>query len=62
MERYQKEKFVRYGVKSKVGGRAKLMFGFVVQKECKSIIELNKTNRTIVKLQLDGENEHVCNN
>ena len=49
MEQHQKEKFVRCGVKSEVGRRTKLMFGFVVQKEFKGIIKLNKTSRTIVK-------------
>ena len=59
MEQHQKEKSVQCDVKSEVGGRAKPMFGLVVQKECKDILESNKTSRTIVKFQWDGENEYV---
>ena len=50
---------MRCGEKSEVGGRIKSMFEFVVQKECKGIIELNKTSRTIVKFQLNGD-ERTC--
>ena len=59
MEQHHKEKFVRYDVKSEVEGRAKPMFGFVVQKKCNGIMELNKTSRTIVKFQWEVENEYV---
>ena len=62
MEQHQKEKFVRCDVKFEVGGRARPMFGFVMQKEYKGIMELNMSSCTIVKFQLDGENEHVLNN
>jgi len=62
VEQHQKENFVRCDVKFEVGGRAKPMFGFVVQKECKGIMELNMTSRTIINCQWDGENEHVLNN
>ena len=59
VEQHQKEKFVRYDVKCEVGGHAKPMFGFVLQKECKGIMELNMISYTIVKFQLDEVNEHV---
>ena len=45
--------------KFEVGGCIQPMFGFIVQKECKGIIELNKTSRTIVKFQLNGD-EQTC--
>ena len=59
MEQHQKENFVQCDVKSEVRGRAKQMFGFVVQKEFKGIMELKTTSRTIVKFQWAGENEHM---
>ena len=59
MEQHQKENFMRCDVKSEVGGRAKPMFGFVVQKKCNGIMKLKKISRTAVKIQWDGENEHV---
>ena len=59
MEQHLKEKFLQYVVKPEVEGSATPMFGFVSQKEYEDTMELNKINRTIVKFQLDGENEHV---
>ena len=59
MEEHQKEKCVRCDVKCEVVGRAKSIFGFVLQKECKGIMEVNMTSHTIVNFQWDGENENV---
>ena len=59
MGQHLKEMLLRYVWKFEVGERAIPMFCFLLQKENGDTMELNKINHTIVKFQLDGENEHV---